>query len=157
MRKEERLISEVKLGPGGIRTIEFFVQYQQICFGKNFPEIISGNSLFTLGKLFQYQIITNNYYELLTKSYIFLRRIEHILQLQGLQQKHILPRTEEELEKLAKRMGFESKMGISALNHFRNRYRNIMLTLIELSSTLFEYDTNLPQAFTKNTNEKEKP
>jgi hypothetical protein len=43
-------------------------------------------------------------------------------------------------------MGFEERLGETAGAQFRARYRQHMLTLIELSSTLFGYETNLPEA-----------
>lgn len=144
LRQEDRLSTEVKLGPGGIRTIEFYVQYLQIQHGEDLPELISGNTLAVLGRLFRYRLISHNYFELLTKSYVFLRRIEHVLQLQGLQQRHELPSSAVELEKLAKRMGFDERIGQSASSQFRTRYRQHMLTLLELSSSLFGYETNIP-------------
>lgn len=146
LKSENRLSTEVKLGPGGIRTIEFYVQYLQILHGQALPELISGNTLAVLGRLYRYRLLTPNYHELLSKSYVFLRRIEHALQLQGLQQRHELPASPEELEKLAKRMGFEERLGQSASSQFRARYRQHMLTLLELSGTLFGYETNLPGA-----------
>lgn len=146
LRQENRLTSEVKLGPGGIRTIEFFVQYLQIQHGEAMPELISGNTLAVMARLYRYRLLSHNYYDLLSKAYVFLRRIEHVLQLQGLQQRHELPTLPEEIEKLAKRMGFEERLGETAGSQFRARYRQHMLTLIELSSTLFGYETNLPEA-----------
>lgn len=146
LREENRLTSEVKLGPGGIRTIEFYVQYLQIKFAAKIPELISGNTLIVLGRLFKFKLISANYFERLSKSYVFLRRIEHILQLQGLQQRHELPATEIELTKLAKRMGFETHLGITALSQFKSHYKQHILTLLDLSSSLFGYSTNLPGA-----------
>jgi glutamate-ammonia-ligase adenylyltransferase len=146
LKHENRLSSEVKLGPGGIRTIEFYVQYLQIQHGQAIPELISGNTLAVLGRLYRYRLLSPHFHDLLSKSYVFLRRIEHILQLQGLQQRHELPASPEELEKLAKRMGFEERLGESASSQFRARYRQHMLTLLELSGTLFGYETNRPGA-----------
>lgn len=150
LKQENRLSTEVKLGPGGIRTIEFYVQYLQIQHGQAHPELISGNTLAVLGRLYRYRLISPNYHELLSKSYVFLRRIEHVLQLQGLQQRHQLPASPEELEKLAKRMGYEERLGESASAQFRARYRRHMLTLLELSGTLFGYETNRPAGGTPN-------
>jgi len=145
LKQENRLSSEVKLGPGGIRTIEFYVQYLQVQHGHALPELISGNTLAVMARLYRYRLLSPNYYDLLSKAYVFLRRIEHVLQLQGLQQRHELPSSPEEIEKLAKRMGFEERLGESAGVQFRARYRQHMLTLLELSSTLFGYDTNRPE------------
>jgi glutamate-ammonia-ligase adenylyltransferase len=144
LKVEKRLSSEVKLGPGGIRTIEFYVQYLQILHGDELPELITGNTLAALAKLWRFRLITSSFYELLTRSYVFLRRIEHALQLQGMQQRHNLPESPDELEKLARRMGFEERLGRSASEQFREKYRKHMLTLQELSSTLFGYETNRP-------------
>ena len=144
LKQGNRLSTEVKLGPGGIRTIEFYVQYLQVRHGQALPELISGNTLTVLGRLYRYRLLSPNYHDLLSKSYVFLRRIEHVLQLQGLQQRHELPASPVELEKLAKRMGFEERLGQSASVQFRARYRQHMLTLLELSGTLFGYETNKP-------------
>lgn len=146
LKQENRLSSEVKLGPGGIRTIEFFVQFLQVQHGHGMPELISGNTLAVMARLYRYRLLSHNYYDLLSKAYVFLRRIEHVLQLQGLQQRHELPASPEEFEKLAKRLGFEERLGESAGSQFRARYRQYMLTLLELSATLFGYDTNNPEA-----------
>jgi glutamate-ammonia-ligase adenylyltransferase len=145
LKQENRLSSEVKLGPGGIRTIEFFVQYLQIQHGNAMPELISGNTLAVMARMYRYRLLSHNYYDLLSKAYVFLRRIEHVLQLQGLQQRHELPASPGEFEKLAKRLGFEERLGESAGSQFRARYRQHMLTLLELSATLFGYDTNNPE------------
>lgn len=145
LKQENRLSSEVKLGPGGIRTIEFYVQYLQVQHGHALPELISGNTLAVMARLYRYRLLSPNYYDLLSKAYVFLRRIEHVLQLQGLQQRHELPSSPDEIEKLAKRMGFEERLGESAGVQFRARYRQHMLTLLELSATLFGYDTNRPE------------
>ncbi|HKP97820.1 MAG TPA: hypothetical protein VJ385_18935, partial [Fibrobacteria bacterium] len=153
LRQENRLSTEVKLGPGGIRTIEFYVQYLQILHGQALPELISGNTLSVLGRLYRYRLLSPNYHDLLSKSYVFLRRIEHVLQLQGLQQRHELPASPGELEKLARRMGFEERLGQSASSQFRARYRGHMLTLLELSGTLFGYETNLPTGGTSGARE----
>ena len=64
-----------------------------------------------MARLYRYRLLSHNYYDLLSKAYVFLRRIEHVLQLQGLQQRHELPTLPEEIEKLAKRMGFEERLG----------------------------------------------
>jgi glutamate-ammonia-ligase adenylyltransferase len=146
LKQENRLSSEVKLGPGGIRTIEFYVQYQQVLHGRELPELVGGNTLAALGKLWRYRLISASLHDTLSRSYVFLRRIEHALQLQGMQQRHALPDSPEELEKLARRMGFEERLGQPAAEQFRERYRRHMLTLQELSSDLFQYDTNVPRS-----------
>jgi glutamate-ammonia-ligase adenylyltransferase len=156
LKQENRLSSEVKLGPGGLRTIEFYVQYLQILHGQALPELISGNTLAVLGRLYRYRLITPNYYDILSKSYVFLRRVEHVLQLQGLQQRHELPSSPEELEKVAKSMGFEERLGESALAQFRARYRRHMLTLMDLSGSLFGYETNLPPGASSGTAQEKK-
>jgi glutamate-ammonia-ligase adenylyltransferase len=137
LRKEELLAGEVKLGPGGIRTVEFFTQALQIRHGAEIPELITGNTLEALGRLNRYGMVSENRFRLLADAYVFLRRVEHRLQLQGLRQKHVLPKEASELDKLARQLGFEDRIGISAVEAFREQYRKHMLSLQPISAELF--------------------
>jgi len=139
LAKENRLAGEVKLGPGGIRTVEFFVQALQIRHGHDLPEIVTGNTLEALGRLQHFHLLTPNQYQTLAKAYVFLRRIEHRLQLSELRQVHELPKESAAMGKLAKRMGFEARFGQSASSLFLDQYRRHMLTLLSVSEQLFQY------------------
>ncbi len=87
----------VKTDPGGIRDIEFLVQALQLQFGGQTPEIRSGNTLNALDKLaLDAKFLSESESGNLQQHYIYLRNIEHALQLQENLQVHILPFREPE-------------------------------------------------------------
>jgi glutamate-ammonia-ligase adenylyltransferase len=135
----DQLAGEVKLGPGGIRTVEFFTQALQIQHAATTPALLTGNTLEALGRLNRYGLVPAGRYQLLTEAYVFLRRIEHRLQLQGLQQRHALPSTPAELDRLARQMGFEERVGQPARVQFLEQYRKHMLSLQPVSAELFDH------------------
>ncbi len=139
LQRENLLTGEVKLGPGGIRTVEFYTQSLQIRHGADIPELITGNTLEALGRLYRYGLVPEHRFHLLSDAYVFLRRVEHLLQLQGLRQVHTLPAEAEALNRLAGQMGCEDRIGQSARAAFLEQYRKHMLSLQPLSAELFGY------------------
>ncbi|MEM7008985.1 MAG: bifunctional [glutamate--ammonia ligase]-adenylyl-L-tyrosine phosphorylase/[glutamate--ammonia-ligase] adenylyltransferase [Thermodesulfobacteriota bacterium] len=100
---------DVKLGKGGIREIEFFIQALQLVNAGEIQGIREINSLLALQKLNELNIIDQEIFESLTSSYIFLRKVEHYIQLVDERQTHKLPSSAEDLEILAKRCGLGSR------------------------------------------------
>ena len=100
---------DVKLGKGGIREIEFFIQALQLVNGGEVSGIRERNSLLALKKLRKLNIIDQENYESLTSSYLFLRKVEHSIQLVDERQTHRIPTSSEDVEILAKRCGISSK------------------------------------------------
>jgi glutamate-ammonia-ligase adenylyltransferase len=123
-RKTEQLKTEgildrdVKSGRGGIRTVEFFVQDMQVRLGAEFPEILAPNTLKSIERILRLGLISSEIAKRLRESYIFLRKIEHRVQLFCLQQRHLLPESDRELESLSKRMGYEDRLEESAREQF---------------------------------------
>ncbi|MFO0877940.1 MAG: bifunctional [glutamate--ammonia ligase]-adenylyl-L-tyrosine phosphorylase/[glutamate--ammonia-ligase] adenylyltransferase [Gemmataceae bacterium] len=97
---------EVKTGHGGIRDIEFTIQFLQLLNGGDLPELRQRNTLLALAALEQAGCLTDQEYRVLDDAYRFLRKTEHRLQLLFDLQTHRLPDDEAELHKLALRMGF---------------------------------------------------
>ncbi len=96
----------LKLGHGGIREIEFFIQaLQLINAGKN-PHLRERNSLKALQLLCAEELITIEERDNLSEAYRFLRTTEHRIQVVNEQQTHNLPTRPEELTALARRCGF---------------------------------------------------
>jgi len=110
---------EVKLGHGGIRDIEFTVQMLQMLHGGRWPEVRTPNTLEALRALGQRQRIQPFDAVTLERNYIFLRGIEHRLQIEGGRQTHMLPEPGPELDTLACRLGYEN--GDSFMNVYRER------------------------------------
>jgi glutamate-ammonia-ligase adenylyltransferase len=119
-RKQE---AHVKLGAGGIREIEFFVQALQLIYGGQTPDLQEPNTLKALHKLLAYRFVREQEYRELREAYLFLRDLEHKLQLVFHLQTHELPDSGEELYKCARRMGFEERSVEETLNRFRKTYQ----------------------------------
>ncbi|MCA9810836.1 MAG: bifunctional [glutamate--ammonia ligase]-adenylyl-L-tyrosine phosphorylase/[glutamate--ammonia-ligase] adenylyltransferase, partial [Candidatus Dadabacteria bacterium] len=96
---------DVKLGKGGIREIEFFVQALALVNGGEIKYIRENNTLKALGKLEAAHLITPQIRRTLSDSYLFLRKVEHNIQLADERQTHKLPSSPDDLEKLALRVG----------------------------------------------------
>ncbi|MCX7303284.1 MAG: bifunctional [glutamine synthetase] adenylyltransferase/[glutamine synthetase]-adenylyl-L-tyrosine phosphorylase [Hyphomicrobiales bacterium] len=99
----------VKLGRGGIREIEFFVQTQQLIAGGRFPELRGRATVPMLGELAGRGWITAEARDALTTQYWFLRRVEHAIQMVADEQAHTLPETDEGLERIARMLGFAGR------------------------------------------------
>lgn len=106
----------VKSGVGSIRDVEFVVQYLQLRYGATRPEIRTFNTLDALVRLAETDLLQADEYRILTDGYVFLRKVEHALQLLHYKQSHQLPSDPEELEYLARRLDFPTIN--SFLGHF---------------------------------------
>jgi glutamate-ammonia-ligase adenylyltransferase len=106
LREQGRDWGEVKLGEGSIRDVEFAVQVLQLAYGAERPEIRSRNTLDALERLAAGGLLSADDHRVLADGYIFLRTIEHHLQLMHYRQTHTLPEDEEALTHLARRLGF---------------------------------------------------
>jgi glutamate-ammonia-ligase adenylyltransferase len=88
---------DVKRDPGGIRDIEFLVQCLQRVYGGAESWLRSSGTLFSLQKLHDKRHIGGKDFQELSSTYVFLRHLEHRLQLRQGQQTHRLPDSREEL------------------------------------------------------------
>ena len=86
---------DVKSGSGGIRDIEFAVQGLQLLHSRQHPALLTGNTINAISRLAEANIISSDIALNLTGDYIFLRRVEHVLQLFEDRQVHTLPVNEE--------------------------------------------------------------
>lgn len=124
LRKTGQLETEVKLGSGSIRDIEFLVQALQLIHGKAKPQLASPNTLDALVKLAESGVLDAAVYRQLREGYIFLRTIEHALQLLHNQQTHELPAGETERDWLARRMDYpDSTVLLARFNEHRRAVR----------------------------------
>jgi glutamate-ammonia-ligase adenylyltransferase len=99
---------DVKTGHGGIRDVEFTIQFLQLLNGGDLPEVRQRNTLLAMQALAKVGCLTDQEYHILEDTYRFLRKTEHRVQLLFDLQTHRLPEGEEELAKLALRMGYGS-------------------------------------------------
>lgn len=96
----------VKLGTGGIREIEFTVQTVQVLCGRRLPGILDRSTLGSLAKFKRAGLLTAATETALRRAYIFLRDVEHKLQMVYDLQTHALPETQEEMLRCAVRLGY---------------------------------------------------
>ncbi len=96
----------IKVGRGGIREIEFFVQTQQLIAGGRQPELRVSDTLCALARLEERGWITAAAHQELAEAYRFLRTIEHRLQMIADEQTQTLPDDPDKLAALARFCGF---------------------------------------------------
>jgi len=99
----------VKIGRGGIREIEFFAQTQQLIAGGRHPQLRVRPTLEALNVLAASDWITFEARDELTAAYLFLRRVEHRLQMVADEQTHTLPDDIEAVERFARFFGYASR------------------------------------------------
>jgi len=95
----------VKLGRGGIREIEFFVQTQQLIAGGRMPRLRLRRTDEMLVALARARWIDTSTARTLAESYWYLRDVEHRIQMVRDEQSHTLPESEAELARIALMMG----------------------------------------------------
>ncbi|MBI3754869.1 MAG: bifunctional [glutamate--ammonia ligase]-adenylyl-L-tyrosine phosphorylase/[glutamate--ammonia-ligase] adenylyltransferase [Deltaproteobacteria bacterium] len=98
---------DVKLGIGGIREIEFFIQAIQLINGGKDKSIREKNSLRAIELLKQKNYISEQDASVMSNAYIFLRNLEHRIQIVEGRQTHKIPAKAVELERLARLLGFK--------------------------------------------------
>jgi glutamate-ammonia-ligase adenylyltransferase len=97
---------EVKLGPGGLRDVEFAVQLLQLVHGRADEALRSGSTLAALAALADGGYVGVADGALMAESYRFLRTVEHRLQLQRLRRTHLVPDDPAGLQWLARSLGY---------------------------------------------------
>ena len=98
----------VKLGPGGIREIEFLAQVFQLIRGGRDSELQSRSTLATLDRLVELKLLLPENRRLLSASYVFLRNLEHRLQYLNDAQTHSLPTNPDDQASVARSLGMGS-------------------------------------------------
>jgi glutamate-ammonia-ligase adenylyltransferase len=99
---------EMKLGPGGLRDVEFAVQLLQLVHGRSDPAVRSGSTLVALEALAQGGYVGRDDAADLAAAYRFLRTVEHRVQLHRLRRTHLLPTDPGELRRLGRVLGFRT-------------------------------------------------
>lgn len=107
--KAGETITDVKTGHGGIRDVEFTTQFLQLLNGGDLPEVRQPNTLKGLAALDKVGCLTDTEYRVLDDTYRFLRKVEHRLQVMFDLQTHTVPAGQDELRKLALRMGYTAR------------------------------------------------
>jgi glutamate-ammonia-ligase adenylyltransferase len=106
VRKRGVADREIKRGPGGIRDVEFAAQLLQLVHGPVDPELRSPNTSVALAALAAGGYVDPGDASVLQDAYVFLRRVEHALQLEDGRQTHTVPADRSERRHVARVLGY---------------------------------------------------
>ncbi|SON54989.1 Glutamate-ammonia-ligase adenylyltransferase [Hartmannibacter diazotrophicus] len=127
----------LKLGRGGIREIEFFVQTQQLIAGGRELDLRGRETIPMLRALTELGWLEPKSRDELIEAYVFLRRIEHRIQMVADEQTHTLPEAPEGIDRIARLSGFADRESFSKALHQR------LVTVSEHYVDLFDQEAAL--------------
>src|SRR5204862_6990896 len=112
--ERRELAGHVKLGPGGIREIEFIAQALQLIRGGRDAALTVRPTLVVLNALGERNLLPRAAAHELSAAYVFLRRVEHALQYLDDAQRHDLPEDAEDQRRIAVMLGFADWAALAA-------------------------------------------
>ena len=107
---------DVKLDSGGIRDVEFVAQAMQMLHGARIPQLRSRATRGALEQLAQVGLVDADRTARLCSDYLYLRRVENRLQMEGERQVHVLPRDPARRLRIARGMGHEGEAALAAFD-----------------------------------------
>ncbi|MFE2379213.1 bifunctional [glutamine synthetase] adenylyltransferase/[glutamine synthetase]-adenylyl-L-tyrosine phosphorylase [Streptomyces sp. NPDC059398] len=121
---------ELKLGPGGLRDVEFAVQLLQLVHGRNDATLRSGNTLEALEALANGGYVGRTDAAQLDEAYRFLRTMEHRIQLYRLRRTHLVPDDPADLRRLGRSLGLRAEP-VAELTRAWKRHATVVRRLHE--------------------------
>ncbi|MEU5997288.1 bifunctional [glutamine synthetase] adenylyltransferase/[glutamine synthetase]-adenylyl-L-tyrosine phosphorylase [Streptomyces sp. NPDC047197] len=121
---------EVKLGPGGLRDVEFAVQLLQLVHGRGDTSIRSGSTLVALEALAAGGYVGRVDAVQLDDAYRFLRSLEHRIQLFKMRRTHLIPEDDADLRRIGRSLGMRTEP-ITELNRAWKRHTSVVRRLHE--------------------------
>ncbi|MFF3977199.1 bifunctional [glutamine synthetase] adenylyltransferase/[glutamine synthetase]-adenylyl-L-tyrosine phosphorylase [Streptomyces sp. NPDC055808] len=121
---------ELKLGPGGLRDVEFAVQLLQLVHGRSDATLHSGSTLDALAALAAGGYVGRADAAQMDEAYRFLRAMEHRIQLYRLRRTHLVPEDEADLRRLGRSLGLRTEPVVS-LNKEWKRHASVVRRLHE--------------------------
>ncbi|HEX9621143.1 MAG TPA: bifunctional [glutamate--ammonia ligase]-adenylyl-L-tyrosine phosphorylase/[glutamate--ammonia-ligase] adenylyltransferase, partial [Polyangiaceae bacterium] len=147
---------DLKLGPGGIREAEFFIQSLQLIWGGQERTLRVPSSLSALERLESRGLVSDGEAGRLRQAYLLLRTLEHYVQYASGVQTHLLPEREAGLERMARALSFPGEGALlDALERARNDVSELFVSILpsaprppsryqELLGRLDDPDADLP-------------
>lgn len=124
---------QIKLGPGGLRDIEFAVQLLQLVHGRSDPLLRRRATLSALAALSRGGYVGRDDAKALAEAYTFLRQVEHMLQLHRLRRTHVVPSDTADLRRLGRGLG----MTTDPVGEFTTTWKRHALEVRRLHEKLF--------------------
>jgi glutamate-ammonia-ligase adenylyltransferase len=128
---------ELKRGRGGIRDVEFAIQLLQMVHGRSDPSLRSPATLPALRSLADGGYVAADDASALESAYVFLRTVEHRLQLNEDQQTHVLPESAVARGRLARVLGYRDTHASTAGAAFEADLRMHQATVRRIHERLF--------------------
>lgn len=126
----DRVDREIKLGPGGLRDVEFAVQLLQLVHGRSDTTLRSGTTLEALRALAEGGYVGRVDAAQLDDAYRFLRGMEHRIQLYRLRRTHLVPEDAPDLRRIGRSLGMRTDP-ITELNQAWKRHASVVRRLHE--------------------------
>ncbi|MCX5114427.1 bifunctional [glutamine synthetase] adenylyltransferase/[glutamine synthetase]-adenylyl-L-tyrosine phosphorylase [Streptomyces sp. NBC_00378] len=126
----DRVDREIKLGPGGLRDVEFAVQLLQLVHGRSDATLRSGTTLEALRALAEGGYVGRVDAAQLDDAYRFLRAMEHRIQLYRLRRTHLVPEDAPDLRRIGRSLGMRTDP-ITELNQAWKRHASVVRRLHE--------------------------
>jgi glutamate-ammonia-ligase adenylyltransferase len=133
--------ADLKLGRGGIREIEFYVQTQQLILGGRNPALRSNRTLDALAALAEAGHVRPEAAEVLAEAYRTLRNAEHRVQMIADEQTHRLPESDGERRRVA------ALCGHKLVRSFDAEMTAVLKQVNQLYGELFPDDEDLSSRF----------
>jgi [glutamine synthetase] adenylyltransferase / [glutamine synthetase]-adenylyl-L-tyrosine phosphorylase len=128
---------QLKLGPGGIRDVEFAVQLLQLVHGRGDRSLRLTGTLETLDALVRNGYVDDSDAEAFATAYRLLRTVEHRLQLAHERRTHTIPADPERQEWLARSLGYRAAAANPAREPFLADLHKVQSGVRELHAKLF--------------------
>ncbi len=127
----------VKLGTGGIREIEFFIQAFLMVYGGRKKELRDTGTLQVLSTLEKLRLVDSKDAKDLKDCYLYLRRLENRLQMEDEKQTHQIPDNLDEQYRIARRMGYLEDSRDETLKIFQEDLQSVTSRVHHLFDTFF--------------------
>lgn len=140
--------TNLKLGRGGIRDIEFLTQTLQLVAGQEYVELQGAATAVAIESLTTRGLLQPTEERTLLSAYRFYRQLEHRIQLLFDLQDHCIPSSREQRAALAKLMGFRSESDLlSQIRHFQFSVRSLLELKVPGLARVVDSTVHLPEEF----------
>ena len=132
-----QLERQIKLGPGGLRDVEFTVQLLQLVHGRTDPAVRTKSTLDSLAALTRASYISRSDTEAFSRDYKKLRLLEHRIQLMQLRRTHLMPDRAGEQRALARSLVPAERMGTLSAEQMLKAWQKLKRNVRSLHERIF--------------------
>ena len=132
-----QLERQIKLGPGGLRDVEFTVQLLQLVHGRTDPAVRTKSTLDSLAALTRASYISRSDTEAFSRDYKKLRLLEHRIQLMHLRRTHLMPDRAGEQRALARSLVPAERMGTLSAEQMLKAWQKLKRNVRSLHERIF--------------------